>query len=328
MIDDYQKEIDKVQDETLKQRLNICNYNHYLQEKHFDYTFDKISKIFRAEANKYNIENPIVLYHDCETLNACARKLNDLNIIMFNKGLLLITINEVLKNEKLRTFNKDFKSTAEYLSITIEELTYQFTILFTFYHEFAHLLQYSKDFSLNISEENFPIATNIIFGHYKELDADAYSAIHLARHINEFCVKNFDVTILKEGIIGITAIFCSNLLYHLMRFPSANKKLYFEENTHPHAFIRILNIVAIIVQYINQDVNLIERKINITKEDLFEPIVDEVSRLQEVYSENSLDSFRACVETQIEDITKYIKRVSENKPDQIKSAVEIYNKFI
>lgn len=327
MTDIYKKEIDKIKDESLKESLNICLYKDYLQEDEFDDVFISISRIFAAESAKYGISNPILLYNNYDSLNACARKSDNYNLIIFNRGLLLITINEVLENERLKNFNTEFEMTARFLNISIEKLIYQFTILFTFYHEFAHLLQYSNDFSMNVSEDNEPTKTDF-FGHYKELDADAYSAIHLARHINEYAVKSFPENILTQGIIGITAIFCSNLLYHLIRFPSANKELYFNENTHPHTFIRILNIIAIIVQYINQDVNLIERKINITKEDLFEPIVDEVSRLQEVYSENSLDSFRTCIETQIEDITKYINKVSKNKPDQIKSAVEIYNKFV
>lgn len=206
-------------------------------------------------------------------------------------------------------------------------MIYQFIYLFTFYHEFAHLLQ-KNDLELNMTEDNIVIETDILHSHYKELDADAYSAVQLARHINEYCVKNFNVKILRECLIGITAIFCSNLLYQLMRFPSANKALYYEENTHLHSFIRVLNIISIVSSYINKDINLKKLGVKISKEDLFEPIVDEVMRLQTVYKNENINKFREATINEIEDIISYIKKVSKNKPKEINSAIDVYNRHI
>lgn len=321
----YQKQFKLIKDRVFFDSLNVVeDYSEYQQASEFDYIFEYISKAFTSEAQKYKLLNPIFLFNNLNTLNACAIKNKEVGIVIFNRGLVLILQNEILENEKLKEFNRAFSKTSEYLQIKIEELIYQFTYLFTFYHEFAHLLQ-NNDFALNMSEENQQLHKDILQSHYKELDADAYSAVHLARHINEYCVKKFDLKILKECIIGVTAVFCSNLLYHLMRFPSAKKQMYYEENSHPHSFIRVLNIIAIITKYINQDVNLIERGIQISKEDLFEPIVDEVTRLQNIYENHNIELFKETVVEDIEKITSYIEKVSINKSAKINSAIDIYN---
>ncbi|MCT3757740.1 hypothetical protein HZQ19_09595 [Elizabethkingia anophelis] len=322
----YLKQLKTIDNEYLLERLNICDFEHYIQADEFQYVFDHIFNIFNAESQKYNIRKPIFVYTESDSLNACAIKSNDFNIVSFNKGLILISINEILDNDKLQEFNNSFKSTSEFLNIKIERLIFQFTMLFTFYHEFGHLLQNTNE-ELNMSEANQENTNDVKNSHYKELDADAYSAVHLARHINEYCVKSFPPDILKECIIGITAIFCSNLLFHLLRFPSSKRDLYFEENTHPHAYIRILNIIANIVRYINSDANLLERNVHITKKDLLKPIVDEVYRLESIY-DSSLHNFKDCVINEIENITKYITKISKNKPSDLNSALDFYNSKI
>lgn len=327
MKSDYKKQIEIIKDCKFLQSLNVCDFSHFVNANHFEYIYEHISKIFRSESLKYSIPNPVFLFSDCSTLNAGAKLKDEIGLIIFNKGLVLISINEILENERLKEFNKSFSKTSEHLNISIEELIYQFIYLFTFYHEFAHLLQ-NNDYHVNMSEENNVLSKNVLESHYKELDADAYSSVHLARHINEYCVNKFDVTILKNVIIGITAIFCSNLLYQLMRFPSANKELYFEKNSHPHSFIRILNIIANISRYINLDENLIKRGIIISKEDLFKPIVDEITRLQDVYQNENIEEFRESVVNEIEKITIYITKVSKNKPSNINSALDVYNNHI
>lgn len=327
MKDKYFTQIEILTNEILKDKINICDYTHYDQSNEFQYVFDYLSLSFSSQSQKYKIRNPLLFYSNYDSLNACAIKSDHYNIIVFNRGLILNLINEILENDNLIEFNTVFKNTEEYLNIKIERLIFQFTILFTFYHEFAHLLQ-NNHTDINMSEETSKIQKEEIKdSHYKELDADAYSAVHLARHIDEYCVKSFEKSKIKESIIGITAVFCSNLLFYLLRFPSAKKDLYFEDNTHPHTYIRILNIISNIARYITADINLIDLEIHITKEDLFEPMFNEVNRLEAIY-DNKLNSFRKIVDEQIEEIIAYITLISKNKPANINSAIEVYNSHI
>lgn len=83
-----------------------------------------------------------------------------------------------------------------------------------------------------------------------------------------------------------------------------------------------------IARYINIDESLVEKNIKIKKEDLFEPIVDEVTRLQNVYENQNFEKFRDVITNETDLIVDYLNRIYDTGNPKIISAIDIYNKNI
>lgn len=110
----YLKQLEVI-DEQLISDLDICDFQYYLQNDEFAYIFERIHKIFVAESLIYGLTNPVFIFGNSDTLNACAKRHKTCNIILFNRGLVLTSINEILNNQKLKDFNLDFKATLNIL---------------------------------------------------------------------------------------------------------------------------------------------------------------------------------------------------------------------
>lgn len=324
----YNKEIEILKLTNTSYNIDVFNFQYSPYSSYFEEIFGQLKRILIHESQKYKIDHPLLLFNNCTDVNASAISDSKNFILLLNSGLVVDTIGKTIENEKLVIFNEPFKITSKYLGITFEKLIFQYSILFTFYHEFAHFLQRATYISFLETEKLNHIDYQIVEEHFKEIDADNFSAIQLARHISEYCQKKIPQDVLRESIIGIAAIFIANLLYYLNRFPSSQKKLYFNENTHPHVYIRILNIIGMIARYINIDESLVEKNIKIKKEDLFEPIVDEVTRLQNVYENQNFEKFRDVITNETDLIVDYLNRIYDTGNPKIISAIDIYNKNI
>lgn len=287
----------------------------------FQKIYNSLWKIMDYECNKYSIKNCFVLYLNDVSVNAKAGKINGINLILINSGTIFWQIKNTIENEKLKKYNERYNkifSKVQYLKF--EELSLQINLLFTFYHEFAHILQKSNTSLFWINERN----DNTDFSiekHSLEIDADTFSAIHIARHLINYYEKDFKqfgIKFLKE----VSIILCSNLFFYICSFGKSDSDLYYYENSHPHPFIRIMRILFTVGKYFEDD-----KQIDIKKNEIVVDIIDEIFDLQNSKDINNLPKFRKEVTENYVNMYHYLEKVSNFKETKINSSVAFYNKF-
>ncbi|SHF81872.1 hypothetical protein [Chryseobacterium sp. OV279] len=284
--------------------------------------FDKIHNLFWSilghESYNYNLKDCYFFFANNFSVNAKACRHNNYNLISINSGLVVWLIKNIIENEKLEEYYKKQYGIFQKIQFySFEELSFQMNLLFTFYHEFAHLLQQSDYLELGLEEESKSDFS--LYRHALELDADTFSGVFIARHLIQYYEKDFSEFGI-EYLESITVILGSNLFFYLSSFSGANKQLYFKENSHPHPFIRVIRILFTIGKYFQDDY-----KIKIDKIRIVSKIVDEIFFLQDTYKVNNLSSFRNEMIDSTIDIHEYLQELSDYDKLKVQSAIKIYN---
>ena len=150
---------------------------------------------------------------------------------------------------------------------------YQLTMHFTFYHELAHLVQKSEYLESHLYERPFEVEEFDLTRHKLEIDADSFSGISIASHIQQYALKHFGDDLDSNKMESLIQMFCSSALLYFLAFQSCKGEIYFYENSHPHPMIRILNFILTITNYLQQSPKLTERKITLNHINIFKATI-------------------------------------------------------
>lgn len=310
--------IEKIIEHNIINADEVFDYSYSPYNKRFDKIYNNLWSILGHESQNYNLKDCYFFFANNFSINAKACRHSNFNLISINSGLVVWLIKNIIENEKLEEYYKKKYGIFQKIQFySFEELAFQMNLLFTFYHEFAHILQQSDYLELGLEEEsksNFSLNR-----HALELDADTFSGVYIARHLIQYYEKDFSEFGI-EFLERITVILVSNLFFYLSSFSGANKNLYFKENSHPHPFIRVIRILLTIGKYLHDDY-----KIKIDKIAIVTKIVDEILLLQSAYEENNLPNFRNEMINSTIDIYEYLQEFSDYDKLKVQSAIRIYN---
>lgn len=202
---------------------------------------------------KFDIEPSYFFFYDKENFVNAGATLNDGNYIMYISRELVIKLNErlnlkksIFENERLTNYIELSKR----LTVSLEYVMFQSSILFTYYHEFAHLVQKKgRNFALNEIPENPKIF--IPERHILEYDSDLNGCQFVLFHLLDYFenlnhdYKNSEN--LKNLLsIGLSSILITFLLFYNREFDENDKYIddfYLEQKTHPLSLIRISYII-------------------------------------------------------------------------------------
>lgn len=208
----------------------------------------------RESLDKYSerigIKPNVFIYSNDLTPNARAGVNKDRTFaIIINKGLMVDCKKTFLDNEKLNAYIEEkYKHVADNLDMKVSELAFQVATQFTFYHELAHLLQFTKNTEQIELYENVDIQSEYSSEkHILEINADAFAAIAVTNNIFK-CIKCDTEEGVVEDIIVVLGV-C--LLSHIVSFYT-NKDMYIKAYSHPHPFLRMLNILFQYTEYFSK----------------------------------------------------------------------------
>ena len=202
---------------------------------------------------KFDIKPFYFFFYDKENLINAGATCNDDNYIMYISSELVIKLNERLnlkeslfKNERLTNYLELSKR----LTVSLEYIMFQSSILFTYYHEFAHLVQKKGgNFTLNEIPENQRLFIPEL--HILEYDSDLNGCQFVLYHLFDY-FENLDSDYknsesLKNLLsVGLSSILITFLLFYNREFVENDKyidEFYLDQKTHPHTLIRISYII-------------------------------------------------------------------------------------
>lgn len=282
-------------------------------------------------AHKYGIEKSFLFFENDKRPNAKAKTDQGIGIIAFTSGLMIEYLTQYKNNEKINdTLQEYFNLITPYLDNSISVLIYQYLLHATFYHELGHLVQTIKTKSSDWQNEHIDNDDSFsLLRQALELNADTFSAINCASHIQQYAFKIFKDEITIEKMSLLIELFLTGYYLYFLSIPSAKKALYFEEYHHPHPIVRILSVVLTCINYLSKSPKLIELKIKLNPLKILNNVVYLGTLIEKdvLKKADNVDFLKELKNNRAE-IIRYFYKLQEQSLEEYSSAIEIWNKMV
>jgi len=250
----YDNDINLSQEKGIIAKSDIFDY----RETPFEHLFDDYYKFCREHLDNslktYSLNPSIILFTNNLVPNAKAQYSNDTFSIHINLGLFKKCADSYLNNEKLDKYLSDkYSDLLSDFDNPLTALAFQVSTQFTYYHEFAHLVQFSKVREQLSLQERYN--KEVPYDKEKqslEINADSLASIAIASHIQQYIIKSFGENISQEKVEITIILICSCLLNYVATFCDDVSEIYFEKYSHPHPFLRLFAINLNILNYLKQ----------------------------------------------------------------------------
>ena len=304
-------------------------------EPFFDYHYKFLSGALSNMKISFEKVDPSLLFISSNgSLNAGATKYQDYFLIKLNLGLLDLwkTWTEDV-DENQQDAIQEWIGPAPFLDNEPTFLISQFPSLFTFYHEYAHLVQIAyagnqndnSEFSELVPAEPGPY---IRTRHISEVDADAFAAISVGDHLNDYLIKHAGLKAVRSQKTCLLKLGYLSLLRYLFSFQSAGDPVYLRKGEHPHWLIRFMNISSGLIGYLSETWG-----VTYTQHE-FQKIRNEAYYISKRIFENQfgpqdIQKFAALFAGfDVSTIDRYMQELNEANNSNPNSAVNIRNKSI
>jgi hypothetical protein len=248
-------------------KLSSADIYHYNGKSGGEY-FERLFQFYSGNLDynkKFGANPSYIVFYDREDAYAKAKVSRKHYIIIFDKKL----IHQLSKwyNSYFDFGNieglEEFNSLEKEISFKISELLEQAIIHFIFYHEFAHLIQFTPD---GENEKEEKLSGDCKFEqhkHIEEYDADIFSGICISTHIYQFIDSHLGGNIDNGKLNDFIAIIISGIMAYILTLPMCKEKFYTKEGSHPHNSIRVNYINMAIVQQFKDIISQQEKNITI-----------------------------------------------------------------
>jgi len=326
----YDVEIENSKANGILSYADIFDYRDTPNEDLFGGLYIFCRENLNINAVRENINPNIFLFTTSFSVNAKAGFKNKQFAILINMGLMQSCITNYFENKGLDQYvENNFPDYIKKFDNPISILAFQLTTQFTYYHELAHLFQLTKrKVESELQERKSKDDKFNIIKHKLEINADTYSSIAIATHLQQYIDKTFgdevNIDIAKDTIKILGAC----LLNYILNF-SEETTIYFRENSHPHPFLRLLNIVLNIANHIESMPNLKKNNIHLNGKDIFKDIIDFYQNLEEngVFSTKFSDLVYQNTDFK-NDIVIYLSELLDFDKADYHDAMDIWNKHI
>lgn len=327
-IMDYNQEIDYAIKNNIAKYDEIFDFIETPNEKWYKILYLFCRENLDIHYKRKSISHSSFLYSNDYSINAKANI--EKNAIFINIGLMKNCIDKYLYNNALNDFieSKDPDLYAKFDS-SPSYLAFQINIQFTYYHELAHLFQFSQKTSKEELQERSNDDKFDIIRHKLEINADTYSAICISTHIQQYINNIFGDNISQGYVVKTITTLGGCLLEYIINFGNKDK-LYYEKHSHPHPLIRLLNIILNITNHFDKNSIYVEKGVKLDAISLFHAIIDFHKELED---ENIFTSGFSNLIPQytdnIKEIISYISKIRnlENE-NEYTDALSIWNKHI
>lgn len=326
----YEDEVLNIINNTDILKEDIFNYRETPKENDFESTFQFYRQTL-TQAKRFGIKSSYIYFQNDINRNARAKIHKGKGIIGITLGLMMYQIDNFLNRPDIDVILKErFRVIIPFLDNPIHVLMYQNVQHSTFYHELGHLIQFSdSEETIQWMEESNTNNNFSLIRHKLETDADSFSAIFLAAHIQQYGLKIFGEEIDAQKMELLIELFSTSVLLYFLSFTGADRDIYFEESSHPHPLIRILNVLLIISDYLRQSQKLIEKGINIVPINLVERVVKTSEKIeQEILNKEVSEPLVNMYSNHRIDIMNYFSKIRAHSFENYKSALEEWNRRV
>ena len=267
------------------------------------------------------------------SVNAKAGRTADHYFIAINLGLLKYCNDNYIENPALQTyFEAIFPNTISKFDNPAGLMAFQICTQFTYYHELAHLFQLSSHAGvLSIQERNDENEKEIFFkiDHVLEINADIYASVCEATHIEQYIGRIFKNDVTFQNTCETYIFFCCCLFHYTLGFSKTADPIYFDQHTHPHSFLRLVNCILNIIHHVEKSQYFGEKGIDLKSANLFMRVVTIYKELEQkgIFKTNVSEIFENNRDFQ-KLMANYLHTLIQSKTTGYANAMDVWNKHI
>jgi hypothetical protein len=285
------------------------------------------------ESKHCDISPNIIIVTNKLSVNAEAARTKTHFYIAINLGLLKYCNENYIENEALTTyFIEKFSNTVGKFDNPANLMAFQICTQFTYYHELAHLFQFSSKANIaSIQERNDKESDSefSITDHILEINADTYASVAVATHIEQYIGRIFKENATEDNTAETFIFFCCCLLNYTLGFSEKGQPIYFNEHSHPHPFLRLVNSILNIVHHVENSPYFKERNIDLKARNLFRTVVDTYKDLEDkkIFKTKVSKTIEENVDLQ-EQLSKYLHSLIQFDAKEYTDAMDVWNAHI
>ncbi len=262
------------------------------------------------KCNDYNITPAYFYFTTSPDFNALASSRNIINI---NMGVIESLAKFFMNNTSLTNYPilKKYIPLNNYLikekQIDFNYLMFQSFNQWIYYHELAHLIQFSNEKQTKINDFreayllpdiSFDLKSTIM-----EIDADLHGANSIVFHIIQF-FNNLDEKFRNEDtMFKLLSISISAMFSYFMLLTEDLKEFYIKKYDHPHPFVRITYIFTTLIDCFERNHNF---KINFSSREI---IKESMGISDAFFNRNYESQYLAILKDNHVSISIYIKEM-------------------
>jgi hypothetical protein len=294
----------------------------YYRDDIFCMEFDEIFHFYQKTLDAFShfgIGESFIYFDKDNLVNASAIKYDNFFCIKINKGLIYQAIRNFKNNNRL-FLNKRLNEFSEFehlLDTKYNVLIYQNIVHFVFYHELGHLIQFTGLSNLNnlfLQEQLINTSTFNLTKHLAEIDADEFSAIHMASHISQYFSKYKNIKNSAKLLNDILVLMVASIILYILLLPSNKIDLYYKKKSHPHPIIRVIPISFTIIRHLSQLLSKNDINIYINHNDIFNRALEIAGIIETTQYHTTLcQNFLKKTQKNSKKIRNYIRILIHNK---------------
>jgi hypothetical protein len=330
MTTEYENEIKTVLDETDFKSEEIFDFADSPYAEELSKVFDFYKTTLTNNSSRFNLKKSYIFYLNNRSVNAKAGTTDKYNLICINAGLMIFLIQNIFEKDEIHELlHSDYNKIYNFLDNPIHILMYQVALHFTFYHELGHLVQNSESLKSFIFERPTEIKEYDLKMHKLEFDADTFSATSISAHIHQYAFKIFGEELTSYQVESVIEVFSSSILLYFLSFEAYKEEIYYEESTHPHPIIRILNVILTISNYCKNSPRLKEKGIEINHNKIYDLTIRNAIKIESqiINSAKAKNFNKMLVDNKVGILTHY-QRIIDYKPDDFVSALDRWNETL
>jgi len=325
-IHDYSEEIEYASN-FFSSQISIWDY----RELPYEYQFQELFNFGKGaikQAEIYGVEKCCFVFLNDNRINGLALFNEKAILIGITKGMMLWQVQKFFEQDILHEeLSFEYAYVISSFDIKVNHLMYQFNLQFAFYHELAHVIQKSELMKVGLNERADESKEFSFERHSLEIDADSFSSLSLSAHILEYAKKSFGDEIDADKVEALIALLASSFMIYFLSLDNESR-VYYYEKTHPHPFVRVMNIITIIVGYLKKAFLREGVNMELDSTRIARSIID-ISKIVEkvVLGQNSNKIVEIQLNSDVErsNLRSYFLKIRDVKIKNGKLAVDVWN---
>jgi len=332
MLMNYDHEIQNSIKNNLLKYADIFDFRNTPSEDLFNNYYMFCRESLDINSAKYNINPNVFAFKNGFNSNAEAKRTVDNAFGIFvNLGLLGYCAENFQNNTTLDKYcEQNFPHLVEKFDIKPSALAFQITTQFSYYHELAHLIQFSKKAeNFALQERNVDCNEYHEIRHILEINADTYASVSIVTHIVQYIDKCFGKNPEQKLVEDTILLLSSCLLNYITSFYDDLAKIYFKMYCHPHPVFRLFNVMMNIGYHVNEGIYAEHENINIDTKELTKRMLELYKNLEEskVFKTNLNEALDAAAGVK-DEIVQYLGDLIEFKTTEYFNAMDKWNEHI
>lgn len=282
-----------------------------IEKDDLQHFFEQLSNFceenLREPETNEGIGDAVLFFYSDLSLNGRAFQSKGVKLIRLNMGVVVTLHDFFTSKQSIFTSGKlnRYKDLNDNLDVDISFLLYQISTLSIFYHEKAHLIQFTPTIQNFVEEyeNNAQSAPYSLIHHVHEFDADCEAAYYCTLHLLDYWKRLPEEMRTQENLESLLSLGMASVVSYWVFLAKNKPDIYYTQSTHPHPLVRFVYAVDVMSNTASKNV---PEGMEIRAEKVMRDAIEISDTLFQSVGDDRLAQFGANFNAESDNIEKYV----------------------